>query len=532
MAWNEQFARVLEQMKKGSVTSTAITGVESKDDEPDCIFYSNFSQETAMAFYDVFENFKDYYKSNPSFAVDRLKQNLKMQMDMMGEVCPIEVLLYSSRVIRDLLKNRAIKGAVISVIQQYIPNNLTSVKYILGGWEWPHILAIVIEACGKTNDKQSIKTAMDYFKRISTKFVDKNDNDLMKSYLTMIESTQNEEYLHYLNQIVASEPFDQDNALAEHFIQELKRNKFFMQNKEFIANQIISKTNNFTLKRALEKLADGSKDVEPRVNSFNMSGLNTEIKAKKIATIDFSVNSSSKLVDFERSRETDNEIILLTCKKILKDISEMRQSDRNLALILVGTKGSRIRAYELIDEIITIIEKFPELSITGNLALSEIDQGKYPLEKSLKLILEEKDSSDWEWSVGKYFRFRKLLFEKHMLRAISDKINRIDTDYAFLLTRFLKLLEIFNGYNELLSTQQTIVQESIDILNNSIAHISNETEYIKLLEILDYLLQYSPEEVLIVLDKIKLSATSSGYSKVITKANDIIKKGDLAREPD
>ena len=73
MAWNEQYARILEQMKKSSSVNASITGADSKTEEPDCLFYTNFSRESAIAFYEVFEAFKEYYKSNRSLAVDRLK---------------------------------------------------------------------------------------------------------------------------------------------------------------------------------------------------------------------------------------------------------------------------------------------------------------------------------------------------------------------------------------------------------------------------------------------------------------------------
>ena len=192
MAWNEQYARILEQMKKNSVTNTVITGADAKNDEPDCLFYTNFSRESAVAFYEVFENFKEYYRSNPSIAVERLKSNLKIQIEAMGDICPIEVILYASRIIRDQLNNRPIKQALVTTIQQYIPGSLKSVQYILSGWEWPQILAIVIEACGKTNNDYAIKMAMDYCAKLAKKFVDKNDNELLKSYITMIEYAQNE----------------------------------------------------------------------------------------------------------------------------------------------------------------------------------------------------------------------------------------------------------------------------------------------------------------------------------------------------
>ena len=357
MAWNEQYARILEQMKKNSVTNTVITGADAKNDEPDCLFYTNFSRESAVAFYEVFENFKEYYRSNPSIAVERLKSNLKIQVEAMGDICPIEVILYASRIIRDQLNNRPIKQALVTTIQQYIPGNLKSVQYILSGWEWPQILAIVIEACGKTNNDYAIKMAMDYCAKLAKKFVDKNDNELLKSYITMIEYAQNENYLNYITQIATIPQFEEDNALADYLVRELRRNSFLKEYKESISESIHAKTSNYSLKRSLEKIMDNT-CPNNNGNAFNMNGLSYERKVKQVEAMDFTRSTSAMLSNFERSREPDDEIVLLTCKKILRDISGMRPSDRNLALILVGTKGSRIRATELTEPILELQESY------------------------------------------------------------------------------------------------------------------------------------------------------------------------------
>lgn len=533
MAWNEQYARMLEQMKKNSVTNTAITGADSEEDEPDCLFYTNFTRETAIAFYNVFEGFKDYYKSNPSFAVDRLKNNLKMQINEMGDLCPLEVLLYSARIIRDYLSNRAVKLALIATIQQYIPENLKSVQYILSGWEWPQILSIVIEACGKTNDAASIKMAMKYCPKIAQKFVDKNNNELLKSYITMIENSQNDDYVQYIVQIATLPQFEEDNNLNDYLIQKLKRSRFLQIHKNILSKEIHAKASNYSLKRGLEKIMDlpqGDTDN----NEFSMNGLNHDKKVERILNMDFTQNTSNMLKNFEMSRETDNDIVLLTCKKLLADIPSMiRDSDKHLSLILVGTKGSRIHTNSLTEEVINIKERYPELKATAMITLAELEPQKYPLENAMNQLIIDDEISSWEWAVGKYFRFRKTNFEKTLTRSISELISHTNPEeLAVLLSRFQKLIELFNGNNKLLSTQTATQENIIAILKIVINDTLTEKAASKLIELLEFMLPFCTDDVLLLLDKLKLIAENSKYECIVEKVNEVIKKGDLAREPD
>lgn len=533
MAWNEQYARILEQMKKSSATSVAITGADSKIEEPDCLFYTNFSRETAVAFYDIFEAFKDYYKSNPSLAVDRLKTNLKMQIDGMNGICPIEVVLYSSRVIREYLGNRAIKLALISLIQQYIPSNLKSVQYILSGWEWPQILSIVIEACGKTNDDEAIKLAMKYCPAIARKFVDKNDCEVLKSYITMIENTQNDAYIGYLTQIATLPQFDVDNNLGDYLVKELRKNRFLADHKETIAGAIHAKTGNYSLKRNLEKLLD-NRHPATDTGSFNMTGLNYEIKAKRVAAMDFKRNPSALLREFELSRESDREIILLTCQKILKDIPLMlRSSDRNHAMIMVATKGQRIRAHELLDDIRELRTNYPDLAVTSRIALSEINPREYPLEDAMKRIIIDGELDSWSWAVGKYFRFRKQTFEKNLLWAFDESIDSVSQlDMAAFWARFKTIIITFNGNNDLLSTQVEIQKKIFAIIGKALNCTLTESACSELVELLDFLLKFSPAPCLELLDEMKKISKGNNFNKILSLVNDVIKKGDLAREPD
>ena len=532
MAWDNQYARIREQMKKNSIMTAAITGADSKNDEPDCLFYTNFTRESAIAFYEVFDGFKDYYRSNPSFAIERLKNNLKIQIETMGDICPIEVLLYSARTIREYLNNRAIKQALISTIQQYIPGNLKSVQYILSGWEWPQILAIVIEACGKTNNDAAIKMAMDYCAKIAKKFVDNNNNELLKSYVTMIEYTQNENYLNYITQIATTPQFQKDNVLADYLVKELHKNPFLKEHKESIAEDIHPKTGNFSLKRSLEKIMNNTNPVSS-TNAFNMNGLSSERKKIQVEAMDFTCNTSAMLNDFERSREPDDEIVLLTCEKILKDIPGMRPSDRNTALILVGTKGSRIQATELIDPILDIQEANRELKVTSMIALAELDQYNFPLEEAMNQIIVDGDIDSWGWAIGKYFRFRKIFFEKNLMRAFCEKIPSIsEENVSSFLGRFLRLVTLFNGNNELLSTQEVTQGAIIEFVGTMMETTLTEAACGQLINILDFMLAFRPDAVLTLLDRLKELAENNHYNKVIHGVNELIRKGDSAREPD
>ncbi|MBQ9141808.1 MAG: hypothetical protein IJX63_08450 [Lachnospiraceae bacterium] len=532
MAWNEQYARILEQMKKNSVTNSVITGANTVNEEPDCLFYTNFSRETAIAFFEVFERFRDYYKANPSIAIDRLRMNLKIQIDGMRNVCPIEVLLYASRIIREQLGNRAVKQALISAIVPYISDNLKSVQYILSGWEWPQILSIVIEACGKTNNEDAIKVAMNYCSKIATKFVDKNDNELLKSYITMIENTQNEEYLGYITEIVTLPQFEEDTVLTDYLIHELRRNRFLIENREVIAETLHAKVSNFYLKRSLERIMD-KRNSSLGTNVFSMGGLNVERKSKQVENMDFSKNTSAMLSDFERSRENDSEIIRMTCKKILADIPAMRASDKNLAMILIGTKGGRIGAEELTGDIKKMQAYYPELAVTSAITMCELNSGKYSLDEAMNLVITDSEIDTWYWSVSKYFRFRKMYFEKNLMRAFKEKLDTAEAaEIAHLFARLGRLIELFNGNNELLSTQVQAQNNIMELLVEALDKPLTESACVQLLYVLEIMMAFQTNEVLNLLDKLKVVAEAQKYDKIKLRANNLIKKGDLAREPD
>ena len=64
MAWNEQYARILEQMKKNSTTSTSISGADTKNDEPD--FTRSFLAKQQKPFMIFLKSSKDIINNIPA----------------------------------------------------------------------------------------------------------------------------------------------------------------------------------------------------------------------------------------------------------------------------------------------------------------------------------------------------------------------------------------------------------------------------------------------------------------------------------
>ena len=86
-----------------SILGEDVTGARSNNDGPDNLFYSEFSESDARSFFDIFNRFKESITTS-KFAVDSLEVNLKTQLRAVTKgVNPVEVVLYSSRSIKEQL---------------------------------------------------------------------------------------------------------------------------------------------------------------------------------------------------------------------------------------------------------------------------------------------------------------------------------------------------------------------------------------------------------------------------------------------
>ena len=84
----------------------------------------------------------------------------------------------------------------------------------------------------------------------------------------------------------------------------------------------------------------------------------------------------------------------------------------------------------------------------------------------------------------------------------------------------------------MLATQNQIVIGTLEVLGTVFEKKLSEGVCRQVVALLEYLLPFAPEAVLGMLDMLKAVTEENGYDKVKKLVNDIIKKGDLASEPD
>ena len=119
------------------------------------------------------------------------------------------------------------------------------------------------------------------------------------------------------------------------------------------------------------------------------------------------------------------------------------------------------------------------------------------------------------------------------MRAFSERIaDTTASDLAAVLARFAKLIETFNGNNDLLSTQQATQTEILSIVREIINTNLTESACSQIVDILHLMLNYSKDIVLELLDELKKVSEENSYERIRVRVNSVIKKGDLAREPD
>ena len=107
-------------------------------------------------------------------------------------------------------------------------------------------------------------------------------------------------------------------------------------------------------------------------------------------------------------------------------------------------------------------------------------------------------------------------------------------DMPVLLEKLLKLIEAFNGgvSHDSLSTDTETQMAIIELLKTVEETPLTDVSCEKLISILKVMLSFCPNEVLTLLDSLKKIAENNCYDKIIARVNEVIKKGDSAREPE
>lgn len=117
---------------------------------------------------DAFTKIWTRYRRNPKMP---LKQELMQQSKAMirnyrGEVCPIEVMLYTSNLAANMFINRKLLDDVADVVCSIVREKdgfLRSLKHILHVWKWEQTINVCEIAAGKLGDEELLRYIYDNF---------------------------------------------------------------------------------------------------------------------------------------------------------------------------------------------------------------------------------------------------------------------------------------------------------------------------------------------------------------------------------
>ena len=90
--WIDQLQKIKTDMQSKaevSIIDEDVTGVQGNNSAPDNLFYSEFSEEVAVAFFDIFARFGKIYETNSRDAIDILIDNIEVKNDAVN-IMPLD----------------------------------------------------------------------------------------------------------------------------------------------------------------------------------------------------------------------------------------------------------------------------------------------------------------------------------------------------------------------------------------------------------------------------------------------------------
>ncbi|MGL4911404.1 MAG: hypothetical protein ACRC3Y_03135, partial [Romboutsia sp.] len=140
------------------INEVQISGGESTNTCNNKLFYWNFEPYHIEEFVRLYEKVSVGDINNKKLY--ELELDLKfIAQEMEGDnTCPIEAILYSSKIINNLISsNNSLIETIGKVIADVYSKNVCqeykeTIKFILEEWSWDYQLMILINACGKIKD--------------------------------------------------------------------------------------------------------------------------------------------------------------------------------------------------------------------------------------------------------------------------------------------------------------------------------------------------------------------------------------------
>lgn len=512
--WKQMLADMDIEEEEVTILDEDVTGVKSDNDGPDELFYSEFGEEEAKAFFDIFTIYKSSVETN-RFANETLEGNLKEQIRAMRRgVNPIEVVLYASRCVKDYIYNdlslrKMLNGIIVPQLR--FPDRVKIAEHILGGWEWLAPVCVFIEAIGNSNIDELIKLAMKYFPHFARMGKETNEHYIFTAYLNMIFATQNNDYNDYLIDIASNYIFAADPDLTTVFLNKLKKARYLNSNSKYtyVLSEISARAGipaAFRIK--IDQILKNSQKESPSA----WGSVSSDVEE-----LSFGRFSRKDIITVRNIR--DDATVVQALHKVMENIENIYpEEQRGDAYVLFGTKGTSIRE-EAAAFLKNELESNPKYKIPIYIAL----QGLLEVGSSevLQVIAETPYEPFWVKNIANYCRYNSSYLGAQLLPFFASEIETSAFDER-VINRYLRILsEILNIYNSGAGklSSDTFTQDGIFNLLNSLNAVYGDREiYEKTLEILSLLGRACPSRksnVLERLDRLQKSLKNQPELKTI-----------------
>ena len=413
-----------------------ISGADKINETCDYLFYTNFSEIEAESFFGIFQAFNKYYTTQ---SIDKdlrqLSSNLQKQISVTS-VPPLELILYTSRVINKYIENNErIFNSLTSILQAYIKDNYESVSCMANTWEWKNQLLMLAEACGRANDDKAIEIMMNNYYRICNLFG--QSDKVQKAFIRMLIHTQNEKNIKYMADIVASPQFYNNPECHKLLKRPIMTSESFVSQfeEDFLDELFVRKIpNNFRIK---------VKKVFGRTQEVSTGSFIWEWGSKSTASVfKFSmVNNKDEL-----PRIID--MVIDNYPKITGDLN------RQKVLFTIGTKVALCGDYQIAEKaqdfLSNILKENSILNVGAYLGLSELKMAD--ITQAFEAAFEMDDYySVGATTLGYYFRYRKNFVNEEFITFIEEKFKMSNWNSTLIrkyIERIKCVIDIIDGKGE------------------------------------------------------------------------------------
>ncbi len=420
------------------INKVSEVGGESTNSSNNKLFYWNFETYHIEALVKCYEKILKFTVNSNTLAQLEIDIMLIAKEMMDEDTCPIEAILYASKIVNNLIiKNNLIVEVLGNIIAQiYYKNKYEykdTIEFILKEWSWNNQIMILINACGKIGDLDLLKLIYKYHTQ--------SDNKLqaLKSFMNV----RNSVCIDYSLSLIAKvEEVDNiEVQMAKYFINNYSKSfgiAGIKKAEEYLASQEINKQSKKIISRAM-----------PNISKVESVTLNTMIKRAKNWKQDSEFEEvftkwmnqdDTRKNAFLASRYSNSSNI----EKMILDTINMNKCtsiEIGTALITLAQWGTR---RGLSDKFYTLIEKY-KTDVTKNVycdaAMCSIGKEKESLDLIREFLEQQYYESRQIFSIIRDCSYKSnQLLKKSVRKVYTEYLNSNDDD---------KIIKAINGAYEL-----------------------------------------------------------------------------------